>query len=160
MTHQTNKLIDFLGCQIVGIRLIDAKLLKTTQHDRGEGSRTITTGRAQSIEEGRVGLSGFVEHTRIQSSSQKIVRCRQSMDVARQMQIEIFHWDDLGISTSCCTAFDTERRTLARLSDGRHNAFSLYGTQCLAETDRGGGLSFTQRRWSDTYHAHIAAKSE
>ena len=64
-----------------------------------------------------VGLRALVQHARIDRRGHQIVRRRNRVDVAGQVQVEVFHRDDLRIAAARCAALDAERRTLRGLPD-------------------------------------------
>src|SRR5450756_1831318 len=70
------------------------------------------------------------------------------MDVAGQVQVEVFHRDNLRVAAAGCTALDAKSRPLRGLADASEHRFSEMGTKrlgkpngcrCLAFTKGGGG---------------------
>ena len=75
--------------------------------------------RTQPAEQSQVFLLGFVKHSRFDSSSQQVVGCANSVNISREVQVELLHGDDLRVSTARSAAFDAEGRTLRWLADAR-----------------------------------------
>lgn len=57
--------------------------------------------------------------------------------------IYLFHRNDLGVTTTCCSALDTKGGSLGWLSHtGKHILLEMRA-HCLDQTDGGGALAFT-----------------
>src|SRR6266508_2228316 len=80
-----------------------------------------------------------------------------SMDITSQMQVEIFHRDDLRIATTRCATFDTERGPLRRLADHGNHALAKMRAKCLTQTNSCGGLAFPEGSWGDGSHIDVFA---
>ena len=78
------------------------------------------------------------------AAAAQVVRGGDGMDVAGQVQVEIFHRDDLRISAACRAALDAEGRSLRWLADDGDDALAEMRAQRLAQADRGGRLAFTK----------------
>ena len=92
-----------------------------------------------------------IEHRR-----QQIVGGADGMEVAGEMQIDVFHRHHLRIAAAGRTALDAEagaERGLTQADDGAPPAF----IQGIAETDGGGGLAFAGWRRADGGHQHQLA---
>ena len=86
----------FFGCQIIGIGLINAEFLQAAQHRGGELALAFFIGWTKRIEHFFiVGGVLFVHHAGVQRGGAQVVRGCDGMDIAGQVQVEIFHWDDL-----------------------------------------------------------------
>ena len=46
----------------------------------------------------------------VDQSSQRVVSTGQSMQVPRKVQVDVFHWYDLAVSTTSCTTLDAKNR--------------------------------------------------
>jgi hypothetical protein len=99
-----------------GVRSLGSVLLMPSFFKRrsmvGENLRLPFCPRAERVEEFFVVLILFVHHTRIQRGGNKVMRRSDGVDVTGQMQVEIFHRDDLRISAACRAALDAEGRSL------------------------------------------------
>jgi len=78
------------------------------------------------------------------------------MNVAGQVQVEVLHWDDLGIATTRCTTLDAEGWALRRLADAKHYFLAKHA-QALGQSDGRGRLALSQRRGSNGRHIDILA---
>src|SRR6185436_10087841 len=58
----------------------------------------------------------------IDTGRQQIVARSNRMRVARQMEVDVFHRDDLCASASCSASFDAEDRPQRWLTEGHHGA--------------------------------------
>ena len=99
----------------------------------------------KAIEQSGVALAGFVEHAGVNCGCQKVVCGCDRVDVACQMQIEIFHRNHLRITATGCAAFDSKGGTLGWLANTSDNAASQMRTQRLAQTDGCRGFAFAER---------------
>ena len=81
----------------------------------------------------------------IQHCGQQIVRRTDCMKIPGEMQVDVLHGHNLGISAAGRTAFHTEHGTKRRLSQG-HNGLFSDPTQTVCKSDRGCGLPFPGRR--------------
>ena len=54
----------------------------------------------KTIKQGIILLSRLMKHARIQLSCQKVVSRCDGVNIAGQMQVKVFHWNHLGISTA------------------------------------------------------------
>src|SRR5215212_2482195 len=75
------------------------------------------------------------------------------MNIACQMQIEIFHGDDLGVAAARRAALDAKCRPLRGLADDRDDAFAQVRAECLTHANRRRGLALSQ--WSGRDGGHI-----
>jgi len=78
------------------------------------------------------------------------------MRVARQMEIDVFHRDDLCASASCSASFDAEDRTQRWLTECHHRA-RANSIETHRQADRGRRFPFAQWRRIDGRHENISA---
>src|SRR4029450_921413 len=83
--------------------------------------------------------------------------CSDGMNVTGQMQIEIFHRDDLGITAPRCTTFDTKGRTLGWLADHSNDSLAKMCAERLTQSHGRRSLAFTKWRRGDGSHINIFA---
>ena len=86
----------------------------------------------------------------------EVVRRANGVDVAGEVQVELFHWDHLAVATTSGAALDTEDRAEARLSD-RYRCLLPNHVEPLRKSDRCGGLPFAEWGWRDRRHHHVLA---
>ena len=86
----------------------------------------------------------------------KIVRGADRMNVTGEMQVELFHGDDLAIAATRGAALDTEHWSEARLSNGNGGAMTDL-VESLRETNGGGGLPLTEWCWADRSDHNVLA---
>ena len=94
-------------------------------------------------------LAAFMEETCIDRCRHKIMGNANGVNIAGEMQIEIFHRNDLAVAAARCAAFDVKSRTHAGLADAGHHAFSKMCSQALNEPKCCSRLSLTQRSRRD-----------
>ena len=58
-----------------------------------------------------------MKHAGIDGGSKKVVGGGDSMDITGQVKVELIHGDDLAVTTTSSTTFDTECGALAGLAD-------------------------------------------
>jgi hypothetical protein len=108
----------FFGRQVVGVGLVDAEFLQRRSMV-GENLRLPFLSMGQSaLNIFSSSCMFFVHHARIQRGGHQVVRGGDGVDVARQVQVEIFHRDDLRIPAARRAALDAKGRSLRRLADG------------------------------------------
>ena len=134
--------------QIVRVGLVDAQLLQAAQHRRREAAVALLIGRAQRVEQLLViRLLGFVEDAGIDGRRQQVVGGGDGVNIAGQVQVEIFHRDDLAVSAAGRAALDAKGRTLAGLADAGEDPLAEVSAQRLAQAHHGGALAFAQAEW-------------
>ena len=89
-------------------------------------------------------------HASLDSSGKQIVCGTNGVNVASKMQVELLHGHNLGVASTCSTAFDTESRTLGRLSDACDGLLVEVCTKSLYKSDSGGGFALAERSRIDT----------
>src|SRR5467141_4429589 len=80
-----------------------------------------------------------VEDVRIQDRGDQVVRGADRVDVAREVQVDLLHREDLGSAAARRSALRAEHGPEGRLADG-DNALRPEAIQGLPETDRREGL--------------------
>ncbi len=78
------------------------------------------------------------------------------VDVARQVQVKVFHRHYLGIAAAGRPALDAKGRPLGRLADAGYDLFADV-MQALADTDGGDRLALTQGGGRDGRHVNVLA---
>ena len=86
----------------------------------------------------------------------EIVRGADRMNVTGEMQVELFHGDDLAVAATCGAALDTEHWSKAWLSNGNGGAVTDL-VEPLRETNGGGGLSLAERCGADRGDDNVLA---
>ena len=98
-----------------------------------------------------------MQHAGVDGRRQQIVGCRDGMNVAGEVEIEVLHGDDLAVSAACGAAFDSEGRSQTRLAHAGEDLLAQMRSQRLAQPDGRGGLAFSQGSGSDGGYHHILA---
>mmetsp|Transcript_20034 Transcript_20034/g.36376 ORF Transcript_20034/g.36376 Transcript_20034/m.36376 type:complete len:319 (+) Transcript_20034:1064-2020(+) len=149
---KTSKLAALLGRQILWWCLgINAQFDEAFLHDGRE-----SLGRkSQASIECFVTLCILVKNARVNGGGEQVVGGRDGVNVARQVQVEFLHGNYLCVPTSRSTALDTKRGTLRGLSNTGKGALAQGCSQGLRQSNRGGGLAFTERRRIDPRANHI-----
>ncbi len=152
---QAGKFCLLLFCQLIGISLGDAQFCQPAPHSNSEMAFAFFIFGAQPVEQSRIALAGFVEHARVDRCSQQVVGSSDGVDVTGQVQVEVLHGDDLGVTTASSPAFDAKSRSLGWLTDASDHAAAQMGTDRLAQTNRSRGLPFAKRRGSNGSYVNI-----
>ena len=84
----------------------------------------------------------------IKHSGQKIVGCADGMEIAGEVEIDVFHGNDLSISAAGSTALDTKDRPEGGLAKCNHGVFTD-SPQTVGESHRGSGLALAGRSRCD-----------
>jgi len=82
-----------------------------------------------------------MEQVRIQDRGDQVVRGADRMDISREMEVDLFHRKDLGVTASRRPAFRPEHGSEGRLAD-RDDRLRADPVQRLAQADRRQGLAF------------------
>ena len=147
----------FFRGQVVGIRFIDTELLQAAKHGGGEPAVALLVQGAQGIEQLLVILHFFMHDTGVQRGRDQVMGRRNGMDIAGQVQVEIFHRDDLRIPTAGRAALDAKGWSLRGLTDGGNDLPAQVGAQRLRQANRGGRLAFAQRSGCDSGYVDVLA---
>src|ERR1700761_9603158 len=81
----------------------------------------------------------------VHQCSKQVVRQRDSGEITREMQVDVFHWDDLRIAAARRASLDAEDRAKRRLPKA-YQGPSAYQVERVAKPDSGRGLSLTGGR--------------
>ena len=84
----------------------------------------------------------------IEKSTKKVVGCGDGVEVASEVKIDVFHWDDLSVSTAGSAAFDAKDWAKGWFSKGRHGVLADL-SKTVGKTDAGCGLAFACWSWGD-----------
>ena len=84
-------------------------------------------------------------HSGVDGGREEIVGGSNGVDVTCQMQVELFHGDDLAVATTRCPTFDAEGRALAGLADAGEYFLAKMCAQCLTEANGCCGFTFAER---------------
>lgn len=85
---------------------------RTAHLNRAELSRFSFDGWNQAPEQVFIRLRRFVKHPSFKGRSQQVVGGRDGVDVASEVQVELFHWNHLRVTAACSAALDAEGRAL------------------------------------------------
>ena len=91
-------------------------------------------------------LDVVVEHGR-----EQVVGVLDGVEVAREVQVDVFHRDDLGIAAAGRTALDAEDRAEGRLAQGQHRLFAQQ-VHRVGKTHGRGRLALARRGRVDGGH--------
>ena len=137
------------GVSVFGSVFVDAELLQPAQHDRRKTPAAVLRGGTEAIEQRLILLLRFVEHARVDRRGQQIVGGGDGVDVARQVEVELLHRNDLAVAAARRAALDPERGTLAGLANAGEHFLAEMRAERLAQTDRRGRLALAERRGRD-----------
>ena len=98
--------------------------------------------------EGVALLDVVVEHRR-----EQVVGGADGVEVAREVQVDVLHGDDLGVAAARRASLDAEHRAERRLAQ-RHRALDAAAAQAVGQADRRGGLSLARRGGVDGGDQH------
>mmetsp|Transcript_44342 Transcript_44342/g.73591 ORF Transcript_44342/g.73591 Transcript_44342/m.73591 type:complete len:668 (-) Transcript_44342:90-2093(-) len=143
--------------QRVRVRLINAQLGQPGEHGLGEGLLAVLARGHQPPEERLVALGALVEHARVDRGGQQVVRGRDRVDVARQVQVELLHRHHLRVPSPGGATLDAKGGALAGLPDAGEDLLAQHGAKRLAEADGGRALTLAQRRGVHARDHHIVA---
>ncbi len=80
--------------------------------------------------------------------------CTNSVNIAGQVQIEVFHRYNLGIAATSRTTLNTKSGTLGRLTNAGEDSLTNI-MKSLAQANGGNGFTLAQRRWGDRGHINV-----
>ena len=98
-----------------------------------------------------------MEDAGVNGGGEEIVSGGDGVNVAGQVQIEIFHRHDLGVATAGGTALYAKRRAHRGLTDNRNDALVQLKPESLRQTARRRRLAFAQRRRRNRSYVNILA---
>ena len=98
-----------------------------------------------------------VVNVRVEHSRKQIVRSTDGMKITGEVQIDILHRNDLGISAARSSALDAEHGAQARFAQGDHHVLAALRER-IGQADRRGGLTLARRRGVDRRHEHELAR--
>ena len=128
---ETRKSRRLLGRQLGRVRLGNAQLGQTPQHRRRERARAVLVLGAQAVEQRVVLLRVLVKHARVERGRDQIVRGRDGVNVAGEVQVELLHRDDLRPAAAGRAALDAERGAHRRLPHAREDLVAEHGAKRL-----------------------------
>ena len=79
---------------------------------------------------------------------QQIVGKRDGIEITREVQVNVLHWNDLGLTAACGAALHAKYGSQGRLAQANHRTFSNV-VQRVSQTHCGGCLTFAGRCWTD-----------
>ena len=79
---------------------------------------------------------------------EQVVRKLDRTEVTSEVQVDVFHRNDLGVTTTGGTTLDAEDRAERWLAKCDHRALADLA-KTVTETNRGGGLALTRRGGAD-----------
>ena len=93
----------------------------------------------------------------VQHGGQQVVGGADGMEVAREVQVDVLHGDDLGIAATSSAALDAEHGAERRLAQ-RHAHVSALARQRIGQPHGGGGFALARRRGVDGGHQNEFAR--
>ena len=84
----------------------------------------------------------------VNQSRKSVVGSCNGMHVSSEVEINIFHWQNLGITTSCSPPLNTHYWTKRWFADSNH-CFLANLVQGISKTNGNSWFSFTCRCWVD-----------
>ncbi len=88
---------------------------------------------------------------RIQHGGEQVVRSPDSVEVTREVQVDVLHGDHLRVSATCSSPLDAEHGSERRLAQGHDHVLAAQRER-ICQTDGGGGLALARRRGVDGCH--------
>ena len=76
----------------------------------------------------------------VKHCGKQIVRRAYSVEITREMEVDVLHRNNLRIAAAGCAALDSENRTERRLPERNNGVFSE-PSESVRKTDGGGGLT-------------------
>ena len=89
----------------------------------------------------------------VQQGGQQVVCRADGMEIAREVQVDVFHRQHLRITAARRAAFNAEHGAQRRFAHGDHGFFADV-VQCVGQTDGDGGFSFAGGRGVDGGDQH------
>ncbi len=127
-------------------------------HDPAPGDAVWVDGEAAQAElpQSLVGQSSLVVPPGIDRRGHEVVRHRDGVDVAGEVQVELVHRDDLAVAAAGGAALDAERGPHARLPDAG-DGLVPQRSQPLHQADGRRRLPLPKRGRCDGGHVHVLA---
>ena len=94
----------------------------------------------------------------VKHGCEQVVRRADGMEVTREVQVDVFHGDDLGVAAAGSAALHTENRAQARLAQG-DRALLAQARQCIGQADGGRRLALAGGGGVDGSDKHELASS-
>ena len=88
---------------------------------------------------------------RVEERREQVVRRADGVEVAGEVEVDVLHRDNLGVSAAGGAALDAEHRPEGRLAQRHHDVLAAT-RQRVSQADRGGGLALARRRGIDGRH--------
>ena len=83
--------------ELAGLGFVDPELAEPAELHRREADGVVTL-LGQPAEERGVALRALVVHASVERRREQVVRDRDRVDVTRQVQVEVLHWDHLRVA--------------------------------------------------------------
>ena len=84
----------------------------------------------------------------VQHSSQQVVCCADCVHIAGEVQVDVFHRNNLCVTAACSAAFYAKYWTERWLTQCNHYVFTNF-FQTVSQTNGGGGFTFTSWGWAN-----------
>ena len=84
----------------------------------------------------------------IKKGAEKVIGCGDGVEVTGEVKVDVFHWDDLGVSTAGSAAFDSEDWAKRWFSQGCDRVLADL-SKTVGETDACCGFAFACWSWGD-----------
>ena len=94
---------------------------------------------------------------RVEQRREQVVGRTDGVEVAGEMQVDVFHGNNLGVAATGRTALDTEHRAERRLAQ-RHDHVLAAQRKRIGQAHRRGGLALSGRRGIDCGHQDELAR--
>ena len=94
----------------------------------------------------------------VKHGCEQVVRRTDGMEVTREVQVDVFHGDDLGVAAAGSATLHAENRAQARLAQG-DRALLAQARQRIGKTDGGRRLALASRGGVDGSDKHELASS-
>ena len=143
------------GVEVLRVRLVDAQVRQPAQHHRAEAPLARRALGAEVLEELLVRQVLLVEAARVDGGRAQVVRSGDGVDVAGQMEVELFHRDHLRIPAAGRSALDAERGTEGWLAYTSESSLAEMSVKSLAQTNGSGAFAFAERSWVDSCNYNV-----
>ena len=84
----------------------------------------------------------------VKHGCEQVVGCADGVQVAGEMEVDVFHWYNLRIPAAGCAALNAEDWAEGRFAQRDHGLFTE-AIERVGNADGRGGLSFAGWRWVD-----------